>query len=157
MTIKNEFWPIQSLSTIAANLRLKKMCNMQHCCSCHHANANPLNPVVGHFKLPSGVMTNVLCESQLSSEHMPSHAAMKKHANTKCTKVDAARITDMGSESEAARTSRFDRGKRTVRRYLPLHVSHEAAEHRNCPRRSTAMTLFSSSASRLPRARMALS
>mmetsp|Transcript_2104 Transcript_2104/g.3309 ORF Transcript_2104/g.3309 Transcript_2104/m.3309 type:complete len:129 (+) Transcript_2104:430-816(+) len=126
--------PIQSLSTIAANLRLKKMCNMQHCCSGHHANANPFNPVVGHFKSPSGVLNNVLCESQLASEHMPSQAARNAHAKIEWTKVDAAHIMDMGSEREAATTSHFDLGRRTVRRNVPPHVWHMAAEERNRPR-----------------------
>jgi len=139
--------PIQSLSTIAANLLLKKMCSIQHCCSCHQANASPLRPVVGHFNTPSGVLNNIRCELQLASEHIPSQAARNAHANTKWMNVETARIMEMGSESDAVRTSHLDRGSRTVRTNRSPHRSHVADGERNLPMSSTAVTLSSSSLS----------
>lgn len=122
--------PIHNLSTMAANRGLKNMCNMQHCCNCHHANANPLAPLVGHFNT-NGSSINILWVEHESVLHIPSVAAIKMKHNMKCTTVDKVRSNSMGSDRDDMTNSLFERGKRTVRRYRTLHVGHWANGERN--------------------------
>ena len=130
---------------MAANLSLKNMCNIQHCHNCQKANAKPFSPLVGHFNSPSGVLSNVRWVLHSTSEHIPSHAARNTHTNMKCTNVDKALNNDIGSDSDAARTSHFDLGRRTTRTYCQPQISQQAVGERNLPNWSMAMILSSSS------------